>query len=101
MCDHLIYVLLQAMYPTIVYIVLAETPRSMTDICVIGLSNTSRIAVLVASDHEARTATVGHPPFAVGPFDNSAMDDEAESLRSRVSQSQDVQEHGLQKVVRS
>ena len=84
------------MYPTIV-IVLVETQRSVTDICEIGPSNASRLAGLVASDHEARAATLGHPSFAAGPA-NSAMDHEAGSLPSRALQSRDVKKCGLEKV---
>ena len=70
------------MYPTIqatIVIVLVQTQRSMTDIFELSLSNASRLADLVASDHEARAATLRRPSFAVGPVD-SVMDDEAESL---------------------
>ena len=65
-------------------VILVETQRSMTDIYETSLSDARRRALgLVASDHEARAATLGHPSFAAGPT-NSAMD-------------HDVQECGLEK----
>ena len=82
------------MYPTVV-IVLVETQRSMADICEIGPPNASQLAGPVAS--EARPATLGHLSFAVGPVHTT--DDEAESQRSCVLQSQGGQEHGLQDVI--
>ena len=90
------------MYPTIVYIVpsivLAKTRRSTTDIYELGLSNASRHAGPVVSDHDARAATSGHPSFAVGPID-SAMDNETESPPSRALQTEDVRERGLKKII--
>ena len=85
------------MYPTLV-IVLAETQRSMTDICEVGPSSASRLAGPVPSDHEARTATLVQLSSAVGPT-NSAVDDEAESPLFHALQSRDVQEYGLEKVI--
>ena len=82
------------MYPTIV-IVLVETQCSMTDICV-GLSNASRLAGPVPSEFHA--ATLGHPPIPVGAV-NSAVYNEADPPPSRLLQSRDVQERGLEKVV--
>ena len=81
------------MYPTIV-IILVETQRSITDICEISVLNASKFSGPVTS--EARAATFGHLSFTVL---NSTMDSEAESLRSRASQSEDVQERGLEKVI--
>ena len=85
------------MYPTVV-IVLVETQRSAADICGISPSNASRLAGPAASDHEARAATLRYPSFAVGPI-NNAMDNEAGSPPSRVLQTENVQEHGLEKAV--
>ena len=65
------------MYPTVV-IVLVETQRSMTDICE-GLSNASRIAGPVPSDHEAHAETFPPP--------------------SRAVQGRDMQEHGSEKAI--
>ena len=83
------------MYPTVV-IVLVESQRSMTNICEISLPNPSpsRLAGPVAS--EARAAASGHPSSVVL---NNTMDNEAEYRPSRVSQSQDVQKRGLEKVI--
>ena len=80
------------MYPTVV-IVLVETQRSMTDVCEISPSNASKFAGPVAS--EARSATLGHISFAVGPV-HSATDDEAEPQRL---QSQGGQERGLEEII--
>ena len=84
------------MYPTVV-IVLVETQRSMVDVCEINLFNTSgKLRAPVAS--EARPGTLGPLSFAIGPI-HSKTDDEAESRRSRVLQSQGGQEHGLEDVI--
>ena len=77
------------MYPTLV-IVLIETRRSITDVCEIGPSNASKPAGPVAS--EARSTTLGHLSFAIGPI-HSKTDSDAESQRSRASQSQGGQDH--------
>ena len=71
------------MYPTLV-IVLIETQRSITDVCEIGPLNASKPDGPVAS--EARSTTLGHLSFAVGPI-HSTADNRAESQRSRASQS--------------
>ena len=65
------------MYPTVV-IVLAETQLSMSDICEIRLPSARLVS-------EARTT--------------GAMDNQAESLSSRASQSRDVQKRGLGNVI--
>ena len=83
------------MYPTVV-VVLVETRRSMMDVCEFSPSNESKLAGPVAS--EARPATLGHRPFAVGPV-HSTTDDEAESQRSHALQSQGGEEHGLEEVI--
>jgi len=83
------------MYPTVVT-VLVETQRSMTDVCEISPSNAGRLAAPAGS--EARPATFGHLSFAAGPV-HSTTDNEAESQRSRVLQSQGGQEHGLEEVI--
>ena len=54
------------MYPTTV-VVLVESQRSMTDVCGISPSNATRVVARVASEHEARAATLGHLSFAAGP----------------------------------
>ena len=77
---------------------LVETQRSMTDIYEASLWDARRLAGLVASDHEAHAATLGHPSFAAGPV-NGAMDHEADFSPSRVLQSRDIQECGLEKVI--
>jgi len=76
------------MYPTVV-VVLAETQRSMTDICEISRPDPSKIADPAASEA---------PSSLVGPI-NSTMDNEAKSSPSRALQSQEAQEHGLEKVI--
>ena len=81
------------MYPTVV-IVLVETQRSMTDICEINVPNAGRLANPMAS--ESRAATLGHLSFAVM---NSTTDNDTKSLSSRASQSKDVQERDLEKVI--
>ena len=63
-----LYLEMQAMYPTVV-IVLVKTQRSMTDICEISPSNVSKIAGPVAP--KARSATLGHLSFVVGPIDST------------------------------
>jgi hypothetical protein len=63
------------MYPTVVMI-LVENQRSP----------------------ETRLTTLGHLSFAVGPI-CTATDNRAESQRSRALQSQNGQEHALEKVV--
>ena len=80
------------MYPTVV-MVLVQTQRSMADVCEIGPSNPSKFMSPVAV--EACPATLGRPPYVVGPVHNITMDNEAESQRSRALQSHGGQEHGL------
>ena len=79
-------------------VILVETQRSMTDIYETSLSDARRLAGLEASDLEARATTLGYPSFAAGPA-NSGMDHEADSSPSRVLQSRDIQERGLEKVI--
>ena len=76
---------------------LVETQRSMTDIYEASLWDAKRLAGLVASDHEAHAATLGHS-FAVGPV-NSTMDSEANSSPSHTLQSREVQERSLEKTI--
>jgi len=83
------------MYPTVV-IVLVETQRSMTDVWEINLSNASKLVGPVASQPHA--ATLGHLSLAVGQMD-CTTDNDSEFQGSRVLQSQDRQEHGLEKVI--
>ena len=70
----------------------------MVDMCEIGSSNASKIAGAPAADREAHATTLGRPSFAVEPI-NGAMSDQAESSASRVQQSQDVGEGGLETVI--
>ena len=79
------------MYPTIVTI-LAETQRSMTDMCQISLPNASKLAIAGPAASEAHATTLGHPSFAAL---NITIDNEAESPPSRLVRSQDLQERGL------
>ena len=83
------------MYPTVV-IVLVETQRSVTDVCDFSPSNASKLVGPAAPEPSA--ATLGHISFVVGPT-HSTMDNDSESLHSRALQSQDRQEHPLEKVI--
>ena len=69
--------------------VLVQTQRSMTDVCEISPSNTSKLM------GPSRPATLGHPPYVVGPVRDTMRDNEAESQHSRALQSHGGQEHGL------
>ena len=78
-------------------IVLVETRRSVVDVCEINLSNTSgKLGAPVGS--EALPGTLGRISFAIGPV-HSKTDDEAESQRSRVFQSQGGQENRPEQVI--
>jgi len=81
------------MYPTVV-VVLVETQRSMTDIC--EVSSATKIAG--PAPPESRPATLGHLSFAVGPM-HSTIDIELESQWPPALQSQDGEEHGIEKVI--
>ena len=80
------------MYPTVV-IVLVETQRSMTDICEISLSDTSRLTGPVA--FEPHLATIGDPSVAATSL-LTMMDKEAESQGSH---EKGRQEHGLEEFI--
>jgi len=79
------------MYPTVV-IILVETQLSKTDVFEIRSSNASGLAGPVASG--ARSATLGHLSFAVGPV-HSTTDNEAGSQCSRHG----GQDYGLEDVI--
>jgi len=66
----------------------------MADICEIRSLNASKFAGSVAS----AKARPGHISFAVGPI-YTATDNESESQRSCMLQSQDREEHVLEKVI--
>ena len=83
------------MYPTVVML-LVESQRSITDVCEISSSNTSKLAGPVA--REAYPATLGHLSFAVGPV-NSSTDDDAVFQRSHALQRQGGQERGLEEAI--
>ena len=83
------------MYPTVV-IVLAETQRSMVDVCESGTSNASKLAGSMPS--EPRPATLGHLSLALGQV-HSTTDNETESQRSRALHSQGGEEHSLDEVI--
>ena len=85
------------MYPAVV-VLLVETQHSMTDVCEISPSNATQFRGPVA--FEARDATLGHLSFAVGSV-HSTADNNAESQRSRVLQSQGGHEHGLEEAIQS
>ena len=73
-------------------IVLVETQRSMADICEISPSIATKVP-----ESEARSATLGRPSFAAGKI-RTTMDSEAESQRTRASESQAGQELHLEEL---
>ena len=77
-------------------ILLVETQHLMTDICETSPSIASKLADPVAFG--APSATLRHPPFAVGPV-HSPTDDEAEAQRSCGLQSQGEHEQRLEKII--
>jgi len=71
----------------------------MADLCEICSSNArSKVTGLVATQAEARAATLEHISFAVGSI-NSPMENELESQVSGALQTPDGQEHDLEKAI--